>query len=462
MIHLGPRRTTTTLLDLVRIIVLLSILPAILAEMQPGPRRSTPDTSALAAARNFIFSHISSMHLPRLLASFGNVCIKFMTPGGVDTNPSDNLVMRSDDSRAWVIGTRNFSRETLLVRGGGNTKYSPGRVLTTLGIFPRSSQKYAKTLEDQLASMDQQLRQSLQELTNLKNQVAKRAATREKYRMGKTEPNAASTLKEQVEALENQVKDLQTMKRNLESMLSERSSYVQSLEEQLNAQRRLTEQTKESYQEELEVLNQELESKTQHQWHTLQDLMKERIARAAASAHEAVVSTLDERVHGAAQSVRNDTLEKLEQERQRSVDAVAKQRTKMRALAKALAVREKKLHLLELQREVKGNLERKRLRQQAKEEQLKREKQELLAKMEEAKEIQNTLDLEHRQKEQAAADEAKRLAVEAESNAASNSSNSDIDTDVKVHKAECWQRHVLWQPLTLPPSSVMKISFLDP
>ena len=469
MIHLGPRHTTTTLLALVRIIVLLSISPGIMAEMQPCPRRSTPDTSALTAARTFIFSNISSVQLPRLLASFGNVCFKFMTPNGVDTSVSDNLVivsddffMRSDDSRAWVIGTCNFSREALLVRGGGNAKYSPGRVLTTLGIFPQSSRKYAKTLEGQLASMDQQLRQSLQELTNLKSQMANRAATRQKYRKGKMEPNAASALKEQVEALENQVKDLRTMKQNLESMLSERRLYIQSLEEQLNTQQRLTEQTKESYQKELEVLNQELESKTQHQWHTLQDLMKGRIARAAASAHEAVVSTLDERVQGAAQSVRKDTLEKLEQERQRSVNAVAKQRTKMRALAKALAVREKKLHSLELQREVKSNLERKRLQQQAKEEQFKREKQELLAKMEEAKDIQIALELDQRQKEEAAADEAERLAAEAKRNGASTGSDTDINTDMKVHKAECWQRHVLWQPLTLPPSSVMKISFLDP
>ena len=31
----------------------------------------------------------------------------------------------------------------------------------------------------------------------------------------------------------------------------------------------------------------------------------------------------------------------------------------------------------------------------------------------------------------------------------------------KIHKAECWQRRVVWQPLTLPPPNVIKVSFLD-
>ena len=372
----------------------------------------------------------------------------------------ESPVTISASSFGWTKSASTFYLDALRVRGGseGTAQSSMSKAVALLGILPGSDRKQSRKLEKQIALMDKQLRQSLQELSNLKSQQAKRGRTRQKYQKRQSQPDTATTLKVQIEALEKQVQNLQALKQSLESMLVERQKYVQSLEEQLSVQREQTQQTKDHYQEELETLQQELESNAQSQWHGLQDTLKERIAQAAASAHEAVVSTLDKRVQGAAQSVREDTLERLEQERQRSVNVVAKQRAKMRALAKALAVREKKLHSLELQRRVEYNQERKRQEQQAMEEQLQREKQELLAKMEEAKATQNKY-LEGQQKEEAAAAaaaEAKRLASETKKTTPQN-----VNQGAAVHKGECWRRRVLWQPMTLPPSNTVKISFTD-
>jgi myosin heavy subunit len=468
--------------------------------------------------------------------------------------------------RATVPGEQQQTPNwTTLLRGG-----------ETIPI--RRNQNYSHALEDQIASMDQQLRQSLQELSNLKVQLDRRETNLSKYQKGSKPPGGhhrsggklvnkdeATLLKEQVILLQNRIQSIQNKKSDFETLLVQKRRYIESLQEQLGEQQAKTQKVKERYQRELDCLQQELESKTQRQWNDLQGEMKERISRSAATAHEAVVSTLDAEVQRAARRVQKETLEQLEQERQRSAQAVGKQRAKMRALAKALAIREKKLHALEQQREQDQKEERKRQKEQALEDQLEREKQELLTQIEEAELIQTQLEWEQQQSElavaavevqaedviqdelapppppppaqttQTAAGDASQpppsplpksfptkaqlaamtksqvsglasvtelykgrladLAASAESKAkarwtdlaasaeartkphlqaiqskylgspetrkqkqTTSHEEDEIKKEIKVHNVECWQRRVMWQPMTLPPSSVIKVS----
>jgi chromosome segregation ATPase len=249
---------------------------------------------------------------------------------GVTANGSKDV---SSISKTKTSGTPFMMSTALNIRGGGFMSYMMG--------FGKQSAAdlYRQTLEEQVLLLDRQLRQARDEMGILRKQFTTRSA--------KPAPKISSQertlLKQQLASLTSQVKQLERMKLELEDMLERESIKVQELTTKLAEQEQLTQALQEKYIKQLQTLQEQLELKAQKQLQQLQEIMEQRIQQATEVAHQAAMAQIGEKVAEATETLRLEKDQELEWERKRSVEAVEKEKVKMRKLVRALANREKKL-----------------------------------------------------------------------------------------------------------------------
>jgi hypothetical protein len=198
---------------------------------------------------------------------------------------------------------------------------------------------YRETLEEQVLLLDRQLRQARDEMAKLRKQFTTRTA----IPSTKISSQERNLLKQQLASLTSQINQLERMKLDLEDMLQKESIKVQALTTRLAEQEQLTLALQEKYIKQLQTLQEQLELKAQKQLQQLQQIMNERIQQATDAAHSAAMAQVGQKIAEATEQLRMDKERELELERKRSIEAVEKEKVKMRKLVRALANREKKL-----------------------------------------------------------------------------------------------------------------------
>jgi hypothetical protein len=410
--------------------------------------------------------------------------------------------LNNNNMERVVIGTTGIG---LQVRGGALPSFNKSR--------QKTSDRYRQALEEQIQVIGQQLRQGHEELVLMKKQLSKRQEKQQHQYLPAAIQGARSSndmsseerksLQQETSSLGKQVKTLENMKTELETMLLKQYERVQQLEALLEGEQTLTASLQVKYEKQMEQLQADLAKTTREQMEQIVKFYEERMAQAAVAAEQAVLVTLEECLLVLTARVQQETQLELQEERQRAMVAVEKQRQKMRQVAKALAQRENKIRqkedvtkeqdqqkelqkreLLEsIQEEgrlkvLEAKREQERLEKEAKALELDEKQQQLFAEAasknqqeEEMAEVPPTRAAKREQvrlEKQAKALELKekqqQLFAEAESKKQLSSSQTipsktSSSQPPVVHKAECWQRHVPWQPMMYPPQSVTKVSF---
>jgi chromosome segregation ATPase len=214
------------------------------------------------------------------------------------------------------------------------------------------SYRYRKLLEEQTFLLDRQLRQSEEELMQVKKrfkalqdqQLQKTASSVTKERQREVaEKQTIHALKQQVAQLEQYVSRITAMRDEIQVLLTEQQGKVQTLQDQLASATTESDVAKERFERQLTALQQELEAKTTKQLEELRIMMEDKMKAALEHARVSAAKDLKEAVEKTEHRVEQQAEKRLQEEQRKAEKAVELEKVKMRKLVKALAKREKKL-----------------------------------------------------------------------------------------------------------------------
>jgi chromosome segregation ATPase len=241
---------------------------------------------------------------------------------------------------------RVFSlRWAIEVRGGGSGGW--GRLFR---LPP--AKRYSKLLQEQTFLLDRQLRQSEEELLQVKKrfkalqeqQLQQTASSITKGRQREVAQNQSiHTLKQQVAQLEQEISRITAMRDEIQIFLTEQQEKVQTLQDQLATAATESDAAKERFERQLTALQQELEAKTTKQLEELRIMMEKKTKVALEQARVSAAKELKEAVEKTEHRVEQQAEKRLQEEQRKAQKAVEQEKVKMRKLVKALAKREKKL-----------------------------------------------------------------------------------------------------------------------
>jgi len=214
------------------------------------------------------------------------------------------------------------------------------------------AKRYRKMLQEQTVLLDRQLRQSQEELI----QIKKRFHALQEKQLSLTAQSSVErrdreavrkqemqSLKAQVATLEQQIGRINTMKEEMEALLQVEQNKVVVLQEKLAVAETESAAAVGKLERELATLQQQLEKKTTQQLQELEAIWNQRMKDALTQAATVSLAAQQQAVHAAEERVRLQAATELQAERGKATAAVEREKVKMRKLVKALAVREKKL-----------------------------------------------------------------------------------------------------------------------
>jgi hypothetical protein len=247
------------------------------------------------------------------------------------------------------------------------------------------AKRYRKHLEEQSFLLDRQLRQSEEELLQVKKrfkamqgqQVQQTASSVTKERQREVaQTQIILTLKEQIARLEEEVARITAMRDEFQVFFTEQQEKVQTLQDQLATAATESDAAKERFGQQLIALQEELEAKTTKQLEELRMMLEQKmkvaLEQARVSAAEelkksrvsaaeelkksrvssdeelkksrvSAAKELKEAVEKTEHRVQQQAEKRVQEEQGKAQKAVEQEKVKMRKLVKALAKREKKL-----------------------------------------------------------------------------------------------------------------------
>jgi chromosome segregation ATPase len=242
------------------------------------------------------------------------------------------------------------------VRGGGSGGWSR--------LFRRPpAKRYSKLLQEKTFLLDRQLRQSEEELLQVKKRfkalqeqlVQQTASSVTKGRQREiAQKQIIHTLKQQVAQLEQEISRITAMRDQFQVFLTEQQEKVQTLQDQLATAATESDAAEERFRRQLTALQEDLEAETTKQLEELRIIIEQKMkvaleqARASAAeelkgARVSAAKELKEAVEKTEHRVQQLAEKRLQEEQRKAQKAVEQEKVKMRKLVKALAKREKKL-----------------------------------------------------------------------------------------------------------------------
>lgn len=252
-------------------------------------------------------------------------------------------------------------------------------------------QQYRKALEEQVQWLEEQLRQVTEERMSLQQRLQSVPGM---PLLDRRVAEQTTQLREQLAALQEQLEDLAQAKQALVDLLEDQERQIQTLVDKCQQAHQRGQDVQASYQLQLDQLTSQLHHQTQDQLTKLQQLMQQQIQQAQQEAKEQVWAEAKERIAKVTAQLQRQFDAELQAERLKTAQAIERQRQKMRSLAKAMALRERKLYqqqqldLLKDQ-ERQRTAARKLQQQRLLEEQM--QQQRLLQQQQEAEQLQQQL-----------------------------------------------------------------------
>lgn len=353
-------------------------------------------------------------------------------------------------------------------------------------------QQYRKALEEQVLWLEEQLRQVTEERRLIQQRLDKIPVVPLLDRQGSVSTHTRQ-LQQQLEALQEQLEDLTQAKQALVDVLEDQERQIQNLVEQCEQAHQHGRDVQASYQLQLDQLTLQLHHQTQDQLTQLQQVLQQQIQQAQQQAKEQVWAEAKERIAKITAQLQRQFDAELQAERLKTAQAIERQRQKMRSLAKAMALREKKLYQqqqldllkdqerrqrtaalkLQQQKQLEEQMQQQRLQQQH--EEAERMQQQLLLRQQEQERLlqqeqerKHKLEAEKQKKEeQARLDKLATAAAKVvpplpkvlspfrtSKSKAANKQESIANPVSTRSRAANWQRRVPWQP-GLPPMDLL-------
>ncbi len=207
-------------------------------------------------------------------------------------------------------------------------------------LFQRP-QQYRKALEEQVQWLEQQLRQITEERKSLRQRLDASPTLplldRRKYAQ-------IVQLQQELAVAQEQFEELSQAKQALVDLLQEQEQKIQNLVEQCEQAHKQGHDINVSYQLQLDELTTQLHQQTQEQFTKLDHVFQEQIRQAQQQAKEQAWKEGKERLAKVTAQLQKQFEAELQAEKLRTSQAIERQGQKMRSLAKALALREKKLY----------------------------------------------------------------------------------------------------------------------
>jgi NADH dehydrogenase/NADH:ubiquinone oxidoreductase subunit G len=218
-----------------------------------------------------------------------------------------------------------------------------------------ASQRYQYSLEEQVSLLERQLRTAKDEATQLRKLLKLASQTSRRQAVNQTREEQA-IFQAELSALLAQLAKMESLKKELELLLEEEQKRVVELEKLLKGEKANVQELIEKHEAEIKELQKALNMKMQKQIDELQKTMGTKIKDATNHARTEALKQLDEKIKDAVEKVQTKAERDLELERQKSLEAVERERVKMRKLVKALAEREKKVFTNHEQQQQRGTM----------------------------------------------------------------------------------------------------------
>jgi len=221
-----------------------------------------------------------------------------------------------------------------------------------------AARKYRELLEEQVKTLDKQLRQSQDELALLRRQLKTSQSLLHRNRVPSKSSSDVQTaklqalaenhdLKNRIQSLTREVDALSKMRDDLQTIIDNQHKKMVELEERMKQQATESSALTARHEKAMEQLKRDIESKYQKQLADLTALMNKRVQEAQESARQQALKEVSFKVQQATAAERARGEKLLDDERKKSEAAVEREKVKMRKLAKALFEREKKLNTLD-------------------------------------------------------------------------------------------------------------------
>jgi chromosome segregation ATPase len=291
--------------------------------------------------------------------------LKFTMMGFLSISPRQCLLIILLTTITGNFGAQSYTPDLLVrvfslrwadVRGGGSGGWS-----RLFRLHP--AKKYSKLLQEQTFLLDRQLRQSEEELLQVKKrfkalqeqQLQQTASSVTKERQQEVAQNQIiRTLKQQVAQLEQEISRITAMRDEFQVFLTEQQEKVQTLHDQLATAATESDAAEERFGRQLTALQEELEAEKTKQLEELRIMMEQKMkvaleqARVSAAdelkgARVSAAKELKEAVEKTEHRVQQQAEKRLQEEQKKAQKEVEQEKVKMRKLVKALAKREKKL-----------------------------------------------------------------------------------------------------------------------
>jgi len=385
------------------------------------------------------------------------------------------------------VNITSLVEESVLFRGGAGR--ASGGSLWWQSLFARP-EAYREALEDQITWLEQQMRQVMEEKRLVQSQ-AKKVKRMDSLRQSGRNTSANRELK----LLEEEYQELDQGKVALEEMLQDHQRKVEHLTALCRRASDKRAEMQKDYESQVQSLEQELHHQTQTELERLERLLQQRIKDAQERARQQVLDQAPERINQATAALTAEFAQQIQEERKQTQDALSKQRLKMRSLAKAMALREKKLA-----RQQKNDQETAQRQQATRDKVLRKQKKQVLQQQRQSQQVQPREDLEQqRQRLQDQRKSAKQAMLKEQEQKLQQKTTPPVPNDsssnwplsklwtTKIASTKhvgkslpnkssrptvsnketrktpleapvaCWQRRVPWQPLSLPPN--VKVTF---
>lgn len=222
------------------------------------------------------------------------------------------------------------------------------------GLISKSaSDKYRESLEEQVVTLERQLRTARDQVSQLRQR--KREFGRPPATTSATTVSTdaeTSTLKQEIKSLSAEIKELTSANQSLEARNQDSINKIVELEQIVHDQTETIQSLKDRFEEETKELESTLSDKTKSQAELdearqqLSDFEKfteERIIQVANAVRLEVEQAALTKMEEMKMELESFYQEELAAEQKRSAEAVDAEKKKMRKLVKALALREQKL-----------------------------------------------------------------------------------------------------------------------
>lgn len=234
----------------------------------------------------------------------------------------------------------------MLPRGGALFDFFRGK---------SASQRYQHSLEEQVRVLERQLRTTKDEATQLRKLLKLASQTSRRQAVNQTREEQAF-FQAELSVLMAQLAKMESLKLELEQLLEEEQKRAVELEKLLKGEKANVGELIKKHDAEIKELQKALNMKMQKQVDELQKTMDTKIKDATNHARAEALKLLDEKIKQAVEKVQTKAEKDLELERLKSLEAVERERVKMRKLVKALAEREKKVFTDHEQQQHRGTV----------------------------------------------------------------------------------------------------------